>query len=78
MAAGRALYNVLELPALHKYPILRMYQEHLRNAGAWGTLMSGSGSTTFGIFENLSKAQAAIDSFQASFGTEGWLKVVEL
>lgn len=76
--SGIRLYNALEFPALKKYPILRLYQEFLREHGAWTTLMSGSGSTTFGIFENVQKAQAIAEDFRASFGTEGWMKVVEL
>lgn len=76
--SGVQLYNALELPALKKYPILRLYQEFLREHGAWATLMSGSGSTTFGIFENLAQAQATTDGFRATFGNEGWLQVVQL
>lgn len=77
-SSGVQLYNALEFPALKKYPVLRLYQDFLREHGAWATLMSGSGSTTFGIFENLAKAQAVTDGFRATFGSEGWLQVVQL
>ena len=51
VAAGQLFYNSLEAPALEKYPLLRLYQEFLRENGAGAILMSGSGSTTFGIVE---------------------------
>lgn len=77
-AAGDALYNSLEAPVLGKYPILRLYQDCLRRQGAWGALMSGSGSTTFGLFPDLASAQAAIAPFEAEFGSSGWLRTVAL
>jgi 4-diphosphocytidyl-2-C-methyl-D-erythritol kinase len=76
VAAGTAMYNSLEAPALHKYPILQLYQEFLREHGAWAALMSGSGSTTFGIFHSRAKADAAVGPFQERFGSTGWLQVV--
>jgi 4-diphosphocytidyl-2-C-methyl-D-erythritol kinase len=72
------LYNSLEAPALEKYPVLRMFQEFLRARGAVGTLMSGSGSTTFAIFADLELAKAAIGPFEAEFGTAGWTEAVAL
>ena len=72
------LYNSLETPALEKYPVLRMFQEFLRVRGAVGTLMSGSGSTTFAIFPDLELAKAAIGPFEAEFGAAGWTEVVTL
>ncbi len=77
-AAMASLYNSLEAPALHKHPILKLYQESLRTLGAIGTLMSGSGSTTFAIFPDAVTANAAVAPFEADFGTAGWLRVVEL
>lgn len=76
--ACKSLYNALEFPALDKYPILRLYQEHLAAHGATGTLMSGSGSTTFAIFPNQRFAETAADSFRSTFGNHGWLQVVRL
>jgi len=76
--AGAALYNALELPVLRKYPVLWLYQERLRDAGAWGTLMSGSGSTTFALFPRVEMAELAQEKFRGHFGNQGWLRVVEL
>ncbi len=77
-AAGAALYNSLEAPVLEKYPILRLYQEFLRAHGAFGALMSGSGSTTFALFADLGTAEAAVKPFREKFGDTGWLQVVPL
>lgn len=77
-SAGKALYNSLEFPVLEKYLVLRVYQEFLRAAGAFGALMSGSGSTTFALFENPAAAESLIPKFRAEFGDEGWLRVVRL
>lgn len=77
-AAGAAIYNSLEAPVLEKYPILRLYQEFLRAHGAFGALMSGSGSTTFALFPDAASAEAAVLPFRAQFGDVGWLQVVTL
>ena len=52
-AAAGDFYNSLEAPAFDKFPVLALYQEFLRENGALVSLMSGSGSTTFAIAENL-------------------------
>ena len=74
--AGQCFYNSLEAPALHKYPILDLYQRFLRENGAWAALMSGSGSTTFALFPDEATARAAVTPFEAQFGTAGWMQVV--
>ena len=76
-ALGR-MYNSLEAPALGKYPVLALYQEFLRERGALGTLMSGSGSTTFAVFGDIDSARAARAPFETEFGQAGWLAVVGL
>ncbi len=76
--AMSGLYNSLEAPALAKHPVLALYQESLRGLGAIGALMSGSGSTTFAIFPDRGSADAAVPTFEAEFGTAGWLRVVDL
>jgi 4-diphosphocytidyl-2-C-methyl-D-erythritol kinase len=66
-ATGR-FYNSLEAPAFHKFPILAMYQEFLRGAGAMAALMSGSGSTTFALVDTELKAKRLGEEFKAKFG----------
>ncbi len=75
-AAGKEFYNSLEAPALEKFPILELFEEFFRAEGAAGTLMSGSGSTTFALFENQSAAEVAVEKFKAKFGSTAWLAVV--
>ena len=77
-AAGQAFYNSLEAPALEKFPILGLYQDFLREQGAWAALMSGSGSTTFALFDSLPKARAVVEPFRERFGEVGWLQTVAL
>jgi 4-diphosphocytidyl-2-C-methyl-D-erythritol kinase len=74
--AGAGFYNSLEAPALEKYPLLAIFQEFFREHGAAGTLMSGSGSTTFAITENLETAQSLAEKFKAKFGTSNWIAVL--
>jgi len=73
LGAAADFYNSLEAPALHKYPVLSLYQEFLRDQGALMALMSGSGSTTFAIFEDLAGAKAAMEPFRARFGSQAWM-----
>lgn len=72
------VYNSLEAPAFDKFPVLKLYQEFLRAQGALVALMSGSGSTTFAIFENLAAANAVAEQFKAQFGAQGWLATAEI
>jgi 4-diphosphocytidyl-2-C-methyl-D-erythritol kinase len=74
-AAGE-FYNSLEAPALEKFPILELFQEFLRANGALAALMSGSGSTTFAICENVSAAESLAEKFKSKFGRNCWTAVV--
>lgn len=77
-AASGEFYNSLEAPAFDKYPVLALYQEFLRAHGAAATLMSGSGSTTFAIFDRVTSAEEAKDKFHARFGGACWTKIVPI
>jgi 4-diphosphocytidyl-2-C-methyl-D-erythritol kinase len=77
-AAGGEFYNSLEAPALEKYPVLALFQEFLRANGALAALMSGSGSTTFAIAENVSAAEALAEKFKSKFGSNCWAAVVPM
>jgi len=70
------MYNSLEAPALDKYPVLEVFQKFLREYGALATLMSGSGSTTFAIFENPTVAEEVREQFLDFFGRNCWTAVV--
>ena len=69
-------YNSLEAPAFDKFPVLALYQEFLREHGALAALMSGSGSTTFALAENLAAAENLMEKFKSHFGANGWTAAV--
>lgn len=71
-------FNSLEAPVLEKYPVLALYQKALCEAGALGTRMSGSGSTTFALFPTPEAAAHAGEAFRREFGTAGWLHIAAL
>ena len=75
-AVADGFYNSLEAPALGKYPVLALFQEFLRAHGALAALMSGSGSTTFAIMENVNAAETLAEKFKARFGQTCWTAVV--
>jgi len=72
------LYNSLEAPALDKYPVLALFQKFLRAHGALAALMSGSGSTTFAIMENVGTAETVAEKFKSKFGQTCWTAVVKI
>ncbi|MFO1498593.1 MAG: 4-(cytidine 5'-diphospho)-2-C-methyl-D-erythritol kinase [Verrucomicrobiota bacterium] len=76
--AAPHFYNSLESPVLRKYPVLQLYQEFLRAHGADVALMSGSGSTTFGLFRNEAAAREAADLFRQRFGQGCWTAIVSI
>ena len=77
-AAAKEFYNSLEAPALNKYPLLALIQEFLRENGAAGTLMSGSGSSTFALLESDGAAEKVREQFLGKFGATNWTSVVPL
>jgi 4-diphosphocytidyl-2-C-methyl-D-erythritol kinase len=77
-AAADLFYNSLEAPALHKYPILQLYQRFFRENGALATLMSGSGSTTFAIAASVADGHQLSLKFREKFGEASWIKVVPI
>jgi 4-diphosphocytidyl-2-C-methyl-D-erythritol kinase len=77
-AASAEFYNSLEAPALEKYPVLALFQEFLRANGALAALMSGSGSTTFAVAENMAAAESLVEKFKSKFGPNCWTAVVAI
>ncbi|HEX3628385.1 MAG TPA: 4-(cytidine 5'-diphospho)-2-C-methyl-D-erythritol kinase [Verrucomicrobiae bacterium] len=77
MSAASGFYNSLEAPAFEKFPILMMFKEFLAANGAVA-LMSGSGSTTFAICDNLAAAQSIGEKFKSKFGSNCWMEAVGL
>jgi len=60
---GAALYNDLEPVVFKRYPETLGVKDELLNSGAGGALLSGSGSTVFGIFDNPEIAKKALVRF---------------
>lgn len=77
-SVGKALYNSLEAPVLRKFPVLALYKEFFNEHGAVGSLMSGSGSTTFALVRNEADGRDLLEDFQERFGREGWSAVVRM
>jgi 4-diphosphocytidyl-2-C-methyl-D-erythritol kinase len=75
-AAAKEFYNSLEAAALDKFPVLALYQEFLRKNGALAALMSGSGSTTFAIVENVKTGEMLMEKFKSKIGQNCWTAVV--
>ncbi|MEG1524474.1 MAG: 4-(cytidine 5'-diphospho)-2-C-methyl-D-erythritol kinase [Clostridia bacterium] len=60
-ALSGLLYNVLEEPATELVPEICTLKRRLREAGALGAAMTGSGSGVFGLFENEPAANTAAE-----------------
>lgn len=62
-----SLSNVLETVTVPENPIIDELKHYLTENGAIGSLMSGSGPTTFGIFENVEIAKKAYDKAKIAY-----------
>ncbi|MGB9841000.1 4-(cytidine 5'-diphospho)-2-C-methyl-D-erythritol kinase [Thermovenabulum sp.] len=60
---AEGLCNVLEEVTFKMHPELFGIKEAMKERGALGSLMSGSGPTIYGIFESLKDAQKAAEKF---------------
>ena len=58
--------NVLETVTIPEYPIIAEMKEHMMENGAVGAMMSGSGPTVFGLFDNEKKAEKACEAMKQS------------
>ncbi|GAE88562.1 4-(cytidine 5'-diphospho)-2-C-methyl-D-erythritol kinase [Acetivibrio straminisolvens] len=56
--------NVLETVTIEKYEVINDIKNELLRLGALGSMMSGSGPSVFGIFENGKKACLAYESLK--------------
>lgn len=59
--------NVLESVTVKEYPVIDEIKQKMYSLGASVSLMSGSGPTVFGIFENKQKAIDAAEIFKRDF-----------
>ena len=75
-SAANEFYNSLELPVFEKYPLLAVCRDFLREQGATIALMSGSGSTVFGIYPAGAPGKRAEREVRDKFGP-CWTAVIE-
>ena len=61
------LCNVMETVTQAQYPEIRGIKAKMVSNGALGAVMSGSGPTVFGIFDDYMKAKASADSFSYQY-----------
>jgi 4-diphosphocytidyl-2-C-methyl-D-erythritol kinase len=61
---GKNMRNVLENVTLKRYSVLRSIKSEMINHGAIGSMMSGSGPTIFGFFEDMMRAQMCYDKMK--------------
>lgn len=70
---GGLLINDLEAVTIKRYPEIRLLKHRLARAGAAAVLMSGSGSSVFGIFGSKRKAQDAFRRLRNEEGAQTFL-----
>lgn len=58
--------NVLETVTIPNYPVLDEIKKHMLSNGAVGALMSGSGPTVFGLFDDEDTAKKAYKAMRSS------------
>lgn len=58
--------NVLETVTIPNYPVVAEVKEQMMKSGAINSLMSGSGPTVFGLFENEKTAEQAYQEMKES------------
>lgn len=66
------LYNDLESVVIPRFPEIEEIKNILDELDAWGSLMSGSGPTVFGIFFDERKAARAEVKVRRDYGNRGW------
>lgn len=63
-AIGKELCNVLELVTEPDYEVITQIKNIMKDEGAFGAMMTGSGPTVFGLFEKIDDATKAFDAIE--------------
>ena len=58
--------NLLETVTIREYPVIQEIKEHMKENGAVNAMMSGSGPTVFGLFEDEETARRAYEAMQGT------------
>ncbi len=77
-AIAQNLCNVMESVSSKMHPVIREIKSKIISYGAMGALMSGSGPTVFGIFDDEKKAKVCADSFTRQYKDVFLVNTVEL
>jgi 4-diphosphocytidyl-2-C-methyl-D-erythritol kinase len=59
--------NLLENVTIKKYPFLKYIKEEMIKLGVLGSMMSGSGPTVFGFFDDMLKAQRCFEKLKIKY-----------
>ncbi len=70
------IVNDLEVPVFNDHPEIEDIKNSLARHGALVSLMSGSGSTVFGAFDDEDAARIAVEKVTAELNTHLWSQVV--
>ena len=68
--------NVLETVTVKEYPVINQIKEEMLKSGARNALMSGSGPTVFGVYENEEAAKKAYEAVK-ELGLAGQIFVTD-
>lgn len=58
--------NLLETVTIREYPVIQEIKEHMKENGSVNAMMSGSGPTVFGLFEDEETARRAYEAMQGT------------
>ncbi len=72
------LCNVMESVSSNMHPVIKEIKSKMLSYGAMGALMSGSGPTVFGIFDDDKKAKNCADGFTHQYKDVFLVNTVEL
>ena len=72
-AVGKALFNVFEAAVIHKFPLVDMLLDVLREHGSLGASLSGSGPTVFGLCRDGDQAEATAAAVREYVGSGCWV-----
>lgn len=64
------LYNVMEDITVPQYPIIQEIKTVMLDNGALNSIMSGSGPTVFGLYDDIEKAEQTVELLKAKELTE--------
>lgn len=79
---AKNMYNVLEEVTKEKYPVIKEIEKVMMENDALGSMMSGSGPTVFGLYDNKEQAenckQILLESFKQVYVVKVHNKGVEI